>query len=572
MTPFQELTYLLPNFDALQETLKTLLEEFNVTEDTTKLLSIFQQVNQMQIDFRTAYHLTYVLSMKDLSDKNYKEKLKYYENIYFKFGHLLSQFHQLVVEHPKRDELEKKLGKQFFFLVAQKAKRKSSEKGLHNLQKMKGLENAYRRKTTGQKMNYEGKEVSLLEVSKDRASTDRNLRKKAATALMDFRLENAGELEEIFEELVQLRHASALERGRSNFVESGYALSGRQGYGIEEVEHFNQLIQQYFVPLRKRMNTQKAKRLEVENLQYWDATIDFADGNPTIEGSVSEVMAKFQQLFSSISTELGELFEAMWKNGYIDAEARPNKYDIRQKITLPGYFASFVLTQIEGDVNDIIFLVHEMGHAFQADRGKAMYQKVFEYLYPSMDLVEIPSITMEFFALSHYSIFFKGKDLSKARYLFFEDVINRLVGGSANEAFQQKVYENPDSGIATRNEYWREIQEQYFPSSNDNQDKITHPYFQSGKSWLTNKHIFLFPFYMIDYSLARICALQLWMRAKQKGFDAAWKDYCLLCEKGGSISFLEALDLVNLKSPFEEETIREIAQFLEEEIVQVEVK
>ena len=38
--------------------------------------------------------------------------------------------------------------------------------------------------------------------------------------------------------------------------------------------------------------------------------------------------------------------------------------------------------------------------------------------------------------------------------------------------------------------------------------------------------------------------------------DSAWKDYLSLCDKGGSLSFLELLEVAKLDSPFEDGTIK----------------
>lgn len=167
--------------------------------------------------------------------------------------------------------------------------------------------------------------------------------------------------------------------------------------------------------------------------------------------------------------------------------------------------------------------------------------------------------------MSHYPTFFNETDLSKAYETFFNKIVFSFLGASAYDEFQQKVYENPDCGIDARNEYWKEVGDKYFPHFNPEGNSV-HPYLQSGKGWQQIKHIFVYPFYMIDYSLAYVCAMQFWMRSEQKGFDIAWRDYLKLCEKGGSISFFEALDMVNLESPFEEEMIRKIAAFLEEKM------
>ncbi|MEH6978916.1 M3 family oligoendopeptidase, partial [Bacillus pseudomycoides] len=57
------------------------------------------------------------------------------------------------------------------------------------------------------------------------------------------------------------------------------------------------------------------------------------------------------------------------------------------------------------------------------------------------------------------------------------------------------------------------------------------------------------PFYYIDYTLAQICALQFWKRARDNRQEA-WEDYVNLCQKGGSQSFLQLVEIANLTSPF----------------------
>ncbi len=69
------------------------------------------------------------------------------------------------------------------------------------------------------------------------------------------------------------------------------------------------------------------------------------------------------------------------------------------------------------------------------------------------------------------------------------------------------------------------------------------------------------PFYAVDYSLANLCAVQFWMKSKENK-EEAWKDYLRLCKVGGKYSYFESLQLANLRSPFEEEVIQQIADFL----------
>lgn len=69
-------------------------------------------------------------------------------------------------------------------------------------------------------------------------------------------------------------------------------------------------------------------------------------------------------------------------------------------------------------------------------------------------------------------------------------------------------------------------------------------------------HIFMDPFYYIDYTLAQVCALQFWSRA-QKRDPNTLKDYKKICKLGGSLPFRKIVQAANLKSPFEEGCLNE---------------
>ena len=75
---------------------------------------------------------------------------------------------------------------------------------------------------------------------------------------------------------------------------------------------------------------------------------------------------------------------------------------------------------------------------------------------------------------------------------------------------------------------------------------------------MQKQHIFMYPFYYVDYALAMICALQFYLRMREDR-EAAWKDYMKLCSLGGSKGYFDLLKEANLKNPFEEETIKEVA-------------
>ena len=86
---------------------------------------------------------------------------------------------------------------------------------------------------------------------------------------------------------------------------------------------------------------------------------------------------------------------------------------------------------------------------------------------------------------------------------------------------------------------------------------------------MQKQHIFMYPFYYVDYALAMICALQFYLRMREDK-EAAWNDYMKLCSLGGSLGYFDLLKQADLKNPFKEETIKEVAEGVEKILEEME--
>ena len=87
-------------------------------------------------------------------------------------------------------------------------------------------------------------------------------------------------------------------------------------------------------------------------------------------------------------------------------------------------------------------------------------------------------------------------------------------------------------------------------------------FLEKGGFWMQKQHIFLYPFYYIDYALAQTCAFMLYKRMCENR-EQAWSDYLRLCRAGGSKGYFELLEVGNLKKPFDEQTFAETIGFVE---------
>ena len=102
---------------------------------------------------------------------------------------------------------------------------------------------------------------------------------------------------------------------------------------------------------------------------------------------------------------------------------------------------------------------------------------------------------------------------------------------------------------------WREMERTYLPS----RDCGDLPHVPNGGQWQLQRHIYLLPFYYIDYTLALTCALQFWVRSRADMAEAM-EAYVELCQRGGNAPFRTLAASAGLNSPFESGCLRAVVQ------------
>ena len=100
---------------------------------------------------------------------------------------------------------------------------------------------------------------------------------------------------------------------------------------------------------------------------------------------------------------------------------------------------------------------------------------------------------------------------------------------------------------AERYAVWKELEGEYLPWRDYDGDA----FLEKGGFWMQKQHIFIYPFYYIDYALAQTCAFDFYLKHLRDP-KAAWADYLALCKAGGSVGYFELLKVGNLRSPFDE--------------------
>jgi M3 family oligoendopeptidase len=169
-------------------------------------------------------------------------------------------------------------------------------------------------------------------------------------------------------------------------------------------------------------------------------------------------------------------------------------------------------------------------------------------------------MSLEFLTWPHMDKFF-GEGADRFRKIHLAQSLLFIPYGVAVDHFQHLVYANPDATPAERHGMWREMERTYLPW----RDYGDLPHLPLGGFWQFQRHIYLSPFYYIDYTLAQTCALQFWARATQD-YPRAIADYLALCRRGGEAPFQELARSAGLVSPFAANSLRDVARLARGEL------
>ena len=322
-----------------------------------------------------------------------------------------------------------------------------------------------------------------------------------------------------------------------------------------QVAAFRESVLKYITPLCDKLFREQAERLGLERLEWYDEDLVFPDGNATPIGTPEELTEKARLMYEEMSPETGEFFNFMTEHELFDFVTRENKHLGGYMTMLPDYKAPFIFSNFNGTSADIDVLTHEAGHAFQGYYASRRLP-IMQITGSTSEINEIHSMSMELFAYPYMERFF-GDKTDKYRYAHFTDAIKDIPYLVCVDEFQHRVFENPGSGPAEWRGFWREIEKKYMPWRNYDGNE----FLESGGFWMQKQHIFLYPFYYIDYAMAGLGAFSLY-RKQLEGGDA-WGSYLKLCGMGGMYGYFETLERAGIPKPLDPETVKELAAFAE---------
>ena len=562
-TTFDQFEYQRPDFERFEEDFSAALYAFEHAESAESQNKAMEQINKLRNTFSTMYNICMIRHTMNTQDQFYEKENEYFDQQSPVYQGLVNKFYAQLLKAKFKEDLEANWGSQLF-RIAEQSMKTFDDAVLELLQQENKLSSEYTKIKAGAKIEFRGKEENLSSIFRHETDRDQSVRKEASLAKWGFFQANQEAIENVFDQLVKVRHQIAKELGYDNFIGLAYDRMLRSDYTPEMVADFRAQVETHIVPIAQQLYKRQQKRIGTEKLSFYDEDLRFASGNPDPKGEPSWIVDQAEQMYKELSGETNEFFQFMQESKLMDLETRTGKATGGYCTFIDGYKAPFIFSNFNGTSGDIDVLTHEAGHAFQVYCSRD--QGITEYVWPTTEACEIHSMSMEFFTWPWMASFFK-EDTDKYKFGHLAGAIHFLPYGVAVDEFQHFVYENPDISPAERNAGWRRIEQKYLPQ----RDYDGYHFLDEGRFWQKQSHIFNVPFYYIDYTLAQICAFQFWKK-DQENHDAAWNDYLTLCKAGGSQSFLELVELANLRSPFENGCVESVVDVIKDWLEQVDDK
>ena len=539
---FSEYQYERPDIKIIEQRFKELLSAFNAADSLEEQDRAMAAINKLRSEIDTQGQIVGIRHSVDTTDAFYKAEQDYVDEVGPIIQEYITDYYRALVNSKFRTELEGKWGSQLFALAELSLKTFHPDV-IEDLQLENKLATEYSQLIASAKIQFEGEERTLSQLTPFELSTDRELRQRAAEARYQFMTEHEASFDRIYDDLVKVRTKIAKKLGYNNFVELAYDRMNRTDYNAAMVANFRDQVLEQIVPVATKMKERQRTRIGVDELRYFDEGFSFKTGNATPKGDPDWILRNGAKMYAELSPEMNEFFTFMVDNELMDLVSKKGKQSGGYCTYLSEHGAPFIFSNFNGTSGDIDVLTHEAGHAFQVYESR--HFEVPEYNWPTYEAAEIHSMSMEFFTWPWMELFFK-EDTDKYRFDHLASALLFIPYGVSVDEFQHFVYENPEATPAERKTAWRNIEKKYLPHRNYE----GNDYLERGGLWQKQGHIFQSPFYYIDYTLAQLCAFQFWKRMNED-WKPAWTDYLKLCQAGGSQSFTGLVKLAGLTSPFE---------------------
>lgn len=412
-------------------------------------------------------------------------------------------------------------------------------------------------------VEFQGREQTLVQMAKYLEEPDRELRREAWELTARRRLQEADEFESIFDRLLEIRNTIARNAGFESYVEYAFLDRGRFDYTPGDCLDFHEAIEQEVLPLARELQERRRKEMGLESLRPWDLAAD-PKGRPPLRPfqDAQELEEKAERVLSRLDAGLGREFRTMRELRLLDLDNRKGKAPGGYQSTLSEARLPFIFMNAVGLQRDVETILHEAGHAFHALATRE--EDLHPYRHAPLEFAEVASMSMELLGSAFLEEFYPSpEEAARARRAHLEGIVTFFPWMAVVDAFQHWIYTHPEHRREERAEAFDALMVRFGGD-------VDWRGFEEVRrqTWHRQLHIFLSPFYYVEYGIAQLGALQVWRNWKRQGREAL-EAYRRALALGGSRPLPELFRAAGAEFRFDAPTIRPLMEMIQAELAEL---
>jgi oligoendopeptidase F len=410
-------------------------------------------------------------------------------------------------------------------------------------------------------VNFDGEERTMPQMGMYQQDQDRSVREASWRAVAERRLQDRDAIDGIFDKMVANRNQTAQNAEFEEYRGYMFAVKHRFDYTPEDCIAFHDAIDEACMPIVRTLAKERKEALGVDTLRPWDIAVD-PHGHAALKpfDGADDLIEKTSKLFHRMDTELGDMFDTMRDGGYsLDLDSRKGKAPGGYQASRDRQRKPFIFMNAAGLPRDLDTMVHEAGHAFHYMLCR--HDDLVWYRGAPLEFAEVASMSMELLAYPFLDEFYSPEEIKRAIKKHLEGIVSTLTWVATIDAFQHWIYLNPEHTREERTAHWLELGERFgggvdWTGLEEEQEAV----------WHRQLHPFEVPFYYVEYGIAQLGALQMWLKYIENPKDAiaAYKNGL---ELGASKALPSLFEASGLKFDFTTDMVSALMKTVGEELV-----
>lgn len=556
-------TFTITSWDQLEPFYKDLL-----TRDLSEkelLITWLENRSELEAVLEEDMAWRYIKMNIDTRDEALAKEFSFFvTEIQPKMAPLDHQLNQKLISSPVAEALEKEAGYDIYFRGIRQSVELFREENVALEAELTELSQKYGSLAAAMSIEWNGEELTMQQAANKLRSTDRAERKAVWKKIHARRMQDQQAMNELFDQLIEKRQQVAKNAGFTNYRDYMFKAMGRFDYTVQDCMDFADSIQSQIVPIINGFQEQRKQRMGLDALKPWDLSVDPLNREPLkpFEGG-EELLAKTQAVFQKLDPYFKDCLAQMKQLGHLDLDSKKGKAPGGFNYPLYEVGAPFIYMNAVGNLNDVVTMVHEGGHAVHSFLSHPLPLTGFKS-FPS-EVAELASMSMELMSMGHWDVFFEApEELKRAQEDHLQKVLEVLPWVAAIDQFQHWIYTHEGHSHEERHAAWVEIIQSLSGGLTDWAGLEDY----RANLWQAQLHLFEVPFYYIEYGLAQLGAIAVW-RNFQSDRKQAVADYKKALALGYTRTLPKIYETAGISFRFDPKYVAELANFIQVELKQI---